>query len=229
MPAPPTRRRVLPALGVRGAAFARTRGARRRVHITGAERPLHTPGRIESPTPRSPIMDVVFDADHRYGAFHDAAEDTLVLAARCAAGPDGEAALEGGFGVDLGPDAHLALDEDDAVASLELRGAAGIAALGLSASEVEALRAPDTLPDAELADAFWRQERPLRWAVDGARLVVVLEGARRTQWARLGRSGLCVALDLEGEQGAEVAALAHGAVTPDPALAQLTAWLGEDR
>ncbi|MEZ6016172.1 MAG: hypothetical protein R3F49_13720 [Planctomycetota bacterium] len=184
------------------------------------------------------MLDIVFDGNLRTRAFHDPASGEVQLVTL---GVDDE-----GFGVELGEDAYLAVDGDDAFAHLALRGPMGD--LTLAPSDEAALAAPDTLPEADLAEASWpmgpeqaaEADGPVEgaegaattpsvvWRLDGARLVVLVPGTVRSQWARIGTSGLCVALDLERAEGeALVAALVHLDVTRDPGFAALTALMAE--
>lgn len=166
-------------------------------------------------------MDIVFDGELEFLAFHDAESGQVQILAVGAGG--------GGFGVELGEDAHLGVDEDDAFAQLTLQGAmAGAPLLGAGQGTADAdhdLTSPTGPPEADLAEAEWPIDRPVTWRVDGATLSVVVEGARRSQWARIGRTPLFVALDLEAEGEAYVAALVHRAVVDDPGFVRCQAAL----
>jgi hypothetical protein len=175
-------------------------------------------------------MDIVFDGQLEFLAFHDPERGEVQVLAVGVGG--------GGLGVELGEDAHLGVDEDDAFAQLALRGAmarAPLLGVGPSAevdgAEVngpevdQELDSPAGPPEADLAEAEWPIDRPVTWRLDGATLTVVLAGARRSQWARVGRTPLYVALDLETEGEAYVAALVHTDVLEDPGLERCQAAL----
>jgi hypothetical protein len=166
-------------------------------------------------------MDIVFDGEHEFLAFHDPVSGEVQL---LTVGVGAE-----GFGVELGEDAHLGVDEDDAFAQLALRGAAASAPLlggdpraSGPDQELDSAAGP---PEADLAEAVWPHDRPVAWRLEGETLTVVLEGARRSQWARIGRTPLYVALDLEARGEAFVAALVHRAVVDDPGFVRCQAAL----
>jgi len=166
-------------------------------------------------------MDIVFDGELEFLAFHDPETGEVQLLTVGVGG--------GGFGVELGEDAHLGVDEDDAFAQLALTGPMARAALlgggghGTGPDlELESRTGP---PEADLAEADWPESRPLAWRLEGATLTVVLEGAKRTQWARIGQSPLYVALDLSARGEAYVAALVHRAVVDDPGFVRCRAAL----
>ena len=172
-------------------------------------------------------MDIVFDGELEFLAFHDPLSGEVQL---LTVGTGG-----GGFGVELGEDAHLGVDEDDAFAQLALKGALAPAPLlgtdPVAADADRALEDPAGPPEAALAEAEWPTHRPVVWRLDGATLTVVLQGARRTQWARIGRTPLYVALDLETGGEAYVAALVFRDVVSDPGFVRCHAALqrlGED-
>jgi hypothetical protein len=166
-------------------------------------------------------MDIVFDGELEFLAFHDPESGEVQLLTVGVGG--------GGFGVELGEDAHLGVDEDDAFAQLALRGAMAPTPLlgpgGDAAGTDDSLDDPAGPPEAYLAEAEWPVDRPVAWRVDGTTLTVVLEGARRTQWARIGRTSLYVALDLEAEREAYVAALVFRALVSDPGFVRFHAAL----
>jgi len=164
------------------------------------------------------MINIVFDGSLTTSALYDTTEDAVELTTEGVAGE--------GFEVELGSDATLAVDSDDAFALLALRGGSqpirldqpgDTALLAALAARATGARAPGAkLPIAELAEAEWQTERTLVWSLEGATLTVVVEGAVRSQWAQLGDSGLFIALDLEQEGEAFVAALVHDAVEQRP-------------
>lgn len=150
-------------------------------------------------------MEIVFDGELEVLAFHDPLSGEVQL---LTLGVGAE-----GFAVELGEEALLAVDEDDAFAELTLRRrerADDHADPALDAS------APAAPPEADLAEAEWPLERGLVWSLDGAVLNVAVLDARPTQWARIGRTQLYVALDLATPGEAFVAGLQHRDVVEDP-------------
>ena len=164
-------------------------------------------------------MDIVFDGELRTLGFHDPEADEVQL---MTLGVD-----EGGFGVELGEDAYLGVDEDDAFAQLSLRAPEDPAARLSQGEAAAVLLECEGAPEAELAEAEWDVDRPLRWRLDGGALTVLVDGRARSQWARIGASGLAVALDLEQAGEAWVAALVHRGVTSDPGFERLALEAGE--
>jgi len=166
-------------------------------------------------------MDIVFDGEHEFLAFHDPESGEVQL---LTVGVGAE-----GFGVELGADAHLGVDEDDAFAQLVLRGATASAPLlGVdqrAACPDQELDRPGGPPVADFAEAMWPHDRPVAWRLAGGTLTVVVEGAHRSQWARIGHTPLYVALDLEAPGEAYVAALVHRAVVDDPGFVRCQAAL----
>lgn len=166
-------------------------------------------------------LDIVFDGEHEFLAFHDPVSGEVQL---LTVGVGAE-----GFGVELGVDAHLGVDEDDAFAQLTLRGAsASTPSLGAderAAGPDQELDGPGGPPEADLAEAVWPLDRPVAWRLEGGTLTVALDGAHRSQWARIGRTPLYVALDLEAPGEAFVAALVHRAVVEDPGFVRCQAAL----
>jgi hypothetical protein len=161
-------------------------------------------------------MDIVFDGDLEYLAFHEPERGEVQLVTVGASGV--------GIGAELGDVAYLGVDENDAFAQLALRGPMAHAPLlgGPSDRELESEAGP---PEAELAEADWPEDGSVTWRIDGSTLTVVVEGARRSQWARIGRTPVYVALDLSVDGAAYVAALVHRAVTSDPNFTRFQATL----
>ena len=173
-------------------------------------------------------MDIVFDGALEHLGFFEPREGEARLVTRGAGGT--------GFGLELGEDALLGVDEDDAFSELSLRGTQGGSELLRLLAEATGDPQPagperegraTEVAVAELAEAEWPVEKELLWRREGSALIVSIAGARRSQWARLGAGPLYVALDLETPGEAYVAALVFTALVEDPGFALYDAAAGD--